>query len=63
MKELREPTEEERKRDIDFLVRIIFEIRDYAKEAGQNPYDTLKSVANWILALLQTATFDEEGEG
>lgn len=62
MGELREPTEE-RKRDIDFLVRIIFEIRDYAKEAGQDPDDTLKAVANWILTLLQVSTFNGEGEG
>lgn len=59
MIELRMPTDEERKHDIEFITHIIFEIRDYAKEARLNPDDTLKAVANWILALLQVATYNE----
>lgn len=60
MKELREPTKEERERDIKFLSHILCEIRDYAKKSGQEPDDTLKAVAVWILSLLQVCTFNEE---
>ena len=63
MEELREPTEAERERDIKFITHILFEIRDYAKSVGQEPDETLKSIAEWILALLNVATFNgEEGE-
>ena len=63
MDELREPTEEEREQDIRFITHILFEIRDYAKSAGQEPDETLKSIAEWILELLKVATFnDVEGE-
>lgn len=64
MIELRDPTEEEREQDIRFITHILFEIRDYAKSAGQDPDETLKSVAEWILKLLKIGTFnDAEGEG
>ena len=66
MKELREPTEVEREQDIKFLTHILFEIRDYARSAGQEPDETLKATAEWILTLLKVATFKgdgEEGEG
>lgn len=63
MDELREPTEEEREQDIKFITHILFEIRDYAKSAGQDPDETLKSFAEWILALIKIGTFnDVEGE-
>lgn len=64
MEEMRESTKEEREQDISFLTHIIFEIRNYAISAGQDPKDTLKSVAEWLSALsLQIATFEgEEGE-
>ena len=62
MGELREPTNEERDQDVKFLTHILCEIRDYAKEAGQEPDDTLKAVADWINTLLQIATFNYEGE-
>ena len=63
MKELREPTEAERKQDTKFIAHIIFEIRDYARSAGQKPDETLRATAEWILALLKVATFNgEEGE-
>lgn len=58
MDKLREPTEVERKRDIKFLTHILFEIRDYARSAGQEPDETLRAVAEWILALLKVATFN-----
>ena len=61
--EYREPTEEEREQDIKFLTHILFEIRDYARSVGQEPDDTLKTTAEWILALLKFATFNGEGNG
>ena len=60
MSELREPTEYEREQDIEFLTHILFEIRDYARLTGQLPDETLKSTAEWILALLKVATFNGE---
>jgi hypothetical protein len=57
MSELREPTEAEREQDIKFLTHILFEIRDYARSVGQEPDETLKATAEWILALLQIATW------
>lgn len=63
MEELREATEAERKQDIKLLTHILFEIRDYARSAGQEPDETLKATAEWILALLKVATFNgKEGE-
>ena len=61
MEELREPTEAERKQDTKFIAHIIFEIRDYARSAGQEPDETLKAIAEWILTLLKIATFNGEG--
>lgn len=63
MEELREPTETERKQDINFLTHILLEIRDYAMSAGQEPDETLKATAEWILALLKVATFNGGEEG
>lgn len=63
MEELREPTREEREQDIEFLTHILFEIRDYANSIGQEPDETLKATAEWILTLLKVATFNGvEGE-
>ncbi len=62
MDEMREPTEVERKQDIKFLTHILFEIRDYARSVGQEPDETLKAIAEWILTLLKVATFNG-GEG
>ena len=58
----RDPTDEERKQDTKFLVNLIFEIKNYAKTAGQKPDDTLRAVAEWILNLLEISTFNEEGK-
>jgi hypothetical protein len=64
MSKLREPTEAEREQDIKFLTHILFEIRDYARSVGQEPDETMKTIAEWILNLLQIATFNgTEGEG
>lgn len=60
MIEEREPTKKEREQDIKFLTDIIFSIRDYAVLCGQEPDDTLRSVAEWILAMLEIATFNGE---
>lgn len=62
MVELREPTEEEREQDIRFITHILFEIRDYAKSAGQEPDETLKSIAEFILKLLKVGTFNDVEE-
>lgn len=63
MEELRETTEAEREQDIEFLTHILFEIRNYARSVGQEPDETLRATAEWILALLKVATFNgEEGE-
>jgi hypothetical protein len=62
MDNFRDATEEEREHDISFLTHILFEIAEYAKTAGQEPDDTLKAVAEWILGLLQVATFNKIGE-
>jgi len=63
MEELREPAEAERKQDIKFLTHILFEIRDYARSAGQEPDETLRATAEWILTLLKVATLNgAEGE-
>lgn len=61
MEKVREPTKEEREQDIKFLTHILFEIRDYARSAGQEPDETLKATAEWILALLKVATFNGAG--
>ena len=58
MDELREPTESEREQDQEFLVGILMQIKDYAMSAGQEPDDTLRAVAEWILGLLEIATFN-----
>ena len=58
----REPTKDEREQDIKFLTHILFEIRDYARSCGQEPDDTLKTVAEWILGLLEVATFNGKKE-
>lgn len=60
MSELQEPTKVEREQDVEFLVHILFEIRDYARSVGQEPDNTLKTVAEWILGILEVATFNGE---
>ena len=59
MSELREPSAQEREQDIKFLTHVLFEIRDYARSVGQEPDDTLKTTAEWILKLLEVATFND----
>ena len=49
-------------RDIKFLVDIIFKIRVYAIKEGLEPDDTIRTVANDMLALLEVATFNPHEE-
>ena len=58
MDKSREPTKEERERDLKFLSHIFLEVRDYAISAGQNPDDTLRAVAEWIMVMLKVGTFN-----
>jgi len=48
--------------DRDFLVNIIFQIRNYAIENEMEPDDTIKTVAENMIAMLQIATFNGGGE-
>ena len=50
--------EMEKDQDIKFLLSILKEIRNYAVASGQEPDNTLRAVAEWILALLEVATFN-----
>lgn len=58
MDKSREPTKAERERDLKFLSHIFFEVRDYAISAGQNPDETLRAVAEWIMVMLKVGTFN-----
>lgn len=51
-------TENENKKDRNFLVHIISEICTYAVENGMEPNDTLKIVAENLLALLEISNFN-----
>lgn len=44
--------------DEEFMVHIISEICEYAKENGMIPDETLKTVSENILALLTISTFN-----
>ena len=52
------PTENEKEQDLEFLVDVLFQIRDYALAHEQEPDETLRTVADWILGLLEVATFN-----
>lgn len=52
----------EHEQDEKFLTHILMEIREYAKSHGQVPDETLKTIAEWILGLLQIATFNDKKE-
>ena len=51
--------EKEFSQDIEFLTSIISKICDYAVDNGLNPTDTVKTVANHLIALSQVASFDD----
>ena len=52
------PTENEKEQDLEFLVDVLFQIRDYALAHEQEPDETLRTVADWILGLLEVVTFN-----
>lgn len=49
--------------DIEFITSVISQICDYAIDNGMNATDTLKTVANNILAICEIADFDEWKRG
>lgn len=49
--------------DEQFMVHIISEICEYAKKNEMIPDETLETVAENILALLQISTFNNMKEG
>lgn len=46
------------KLDREFLINILFQIRDYAFEHNYEPDETIEIVANNMLSLLEIATFN-----
>lgn len=44
--------------DMDFLINIITEICEYAVENGMKPDDTLKTISEYILELLEISTYN-----
>ena len=49
-------------KDIEFMSRLISEICDFARDNDMEPDDTLKTVAENLLALLKVSTFNHWGE-
>lgn len=50
-------------KDMEFMNKIVAEICDYAVENGMIPDDTLSTVAQNILGLLQISTFNNWKKG
>lgn len=48
--------------DVEFMSHLITEICDFARENDMEPDDTLKTVAENLLALLKFSTFNHWGE-
>ena len=48
--------------DAEFMCSIIEDIRNYAAKNNMEPDDTLKTVANNILSLLEISTFNHCGQ-
>ena len=49
--------------DVEFQTHIIGEICDYAVSQGMEPDDTVRTIANNLLAMLNICTFNNCGEG
>ena len=49
--------------DVEFQTHIIGEICDYAVSQGMEPDDTVRTIANNLLAMLNICTFNNWGEG
>ena len=49
--------------DVEFQSHILTEICNYAVEQGMEPDDTVRTIANNLLAMLNICTFNGWGEG
>lgn len=49
--------EQEEAQDRAFLIEILFKIRDYARENDMDEDDTIRTISNNMLQLLEIATF------
>ena len=49
--------EQEEAQDRGFLLEILFKIRDYARENDMDEDDTIRTISNNMLQLLEIATF------
>lgn len=49
--------------DVEFQTHIIVEICDYAVSQGMEPDDTVRTIANNLLAMLTISSFNNWGEG
>lgn len=47
---------------IEFMEHLISEICDYSRENDMEPDDTMKAIAENLLALLKISTFNHWGE-
>lgn len=56
----REATEQEQEQDIVFLTKLLMEIKDYAISIGEKPDVLIKEVAEWMIAILEIATFNNQ---
>lgn len=50
--------EKEKEKDHKFLVHIIGEIAKYAKDNEMSVDDTINSIADWLKAMTEIATFE-----
>ena len=48
-----------KQKDKDFIVHLIAEISEYAREQEYNVDETIDTVVDWIVALRRLATFNE----
>lgn len=46
--------------DVAFLLKIIYEIKDYAEKNGMSADETIRQVADNMLDLLKVASFDND---
>lgn len=53
--------EEFEKQDRQFFVDILFKIRDYAWDNQMDADDTIRTMANNMLKILEVATFNKRG--
>lgn len=46
------------KKDREFLIKIIYEVAKYARSNDYDIDETMKAIAEWILAILKIGTFE-----